>query len=91
MFGWLRKSGDRVDYQTPPAEARDPAEALAELEQCLENFRLVPHAERTAAMWRLVDYFLDQRLAMRQPRPREVPVVPGRAEASITNYWENPW
>ena len=90
MFGWLRKFGDRVDYQTPPQESPGVSrlEALAGVDIRLAELAGIPPWARTAEHWDELDRLLDRRMRLTE---RLVPVVPGRAEASIDNYQENPW
>ena len=90
MFGWLRKFGDRVDYQTPPQEATYESRqaALAGVDIRLSELAGIPLRARTEEHWDELDRLLDRRMRLTE---QLVPVVPGRAEASIENYQENPW
>lgn len=90
MFGWLRKFGDRVDYQTPPQEAAYESRqaALAGVDICLSELAGIPRHLRTAEQDEQIQWLLERRTRLTE---QSVPVVPGRAEASIDNYQENPW
>jgi hypothetical protein len=40
--------------------------------------------------WPLVDHLLEQRHGVCPARPIPVPVVPGRVDRSVNEWWENP-
>lgn len=82
MFGWLRKFGDRVDYQTPPQEAvyESRQAALLGVDIRLSELAGIPPWERTGEHWDELDRLLDRRMRlMADPvlRP-SVPIIPGR-------------
>jgi hypothetical protein len=74
----------RPAYVTAPAEPPVPDEVrIADLDaQAYEAFLAGDTAK--------ADRLLDLRNAIRPARPRPVPVVPGRVDSIIDNYWENP-
>lgn len=77
LLGWLRNKG-RVDYQTPQAEPGAHATAHVDREDEIAAIdRQLDEAFHYGEM-ALVDRLLDMRNAVRPPRPRSVPVIPGR-------------
>lgn len=77
MFGWLRKFGDRVDYQTPPQEPAYESRqaALDGVDIRLSELAGIPPWARTEEDWDELDRLLDRRMRLVRPA---VPVVPGR-------------
>jgi hypothetical protein len=78
---------DRIsaDFIAVPAEQPVPDEVrIADLDsQAYEAFR--------AGDMATADRLIDLRNAIRPAKePRPVPVVPGRVDSIIDNYWENP-
>lgn len=86
MWAWLRGKG-RVDYQTPPQEPARPL-TLADVDIRLSELSTVPKPQRTQEYWEELDDLIEKRQKLAHP---PAPVVPGRAEASIREYGENPW
>ncbi len=88
MFAWLRNLG-RVDYQTPPQEpaCESKQAALMGVDIRLAELAGIPPWERTEEHWDELDRLLDRRARLTE---RLVPVVPGRVDSIIDNYWENP-
>jgi len=75
----------RPAFETPPAEPPVPDEVrVADLDtQAYEAFQAGDKAK--------ADRLIDLRNAIRPAKePRPVPVVPGRVDSIIANYWENP-
>lgn len=89
MFGWLRKFGDRGDYQTPTPEPTYESRqaALLGVDIRLSELSGIPRRLRTAEQEEEIDRLVARRSRLMRPAP---PVVPDRAEASIRNYQENP-
>lgn len=73
MFGWLRKSGDRVDYVVPPAEA-SVTQRLAELQSRHDAALRLIDGLCPTAVTDVRDALLEVRLVLH-------PVVQGLAEA----------
>jgi hypothetical protein len=83
----------RPAYATPPTELPNPGiEAqIADVDRKLLSIAVFPRSERGQGPEWQTDRLLDLRNAIRPAKERKPPVVPGRAEASIENYQENPW
>lgn len=77
------------DFIAVPAEPPTAVKDVADVDKRLQLIALTP--DRTSYTWALADRLLDQRNAIRPPRVRPVPVVPGRVDSIIDNYGENPW
>lgn len=78
MFGWLRKFGDRVGYQTPPPEPAvvSRLEELAGVDIRLSELAGIPRHLRTALHAEEIERLLERRTRLVRP---SVPVVPGRS------------
>lgn len=89
MWGWLRRSGDPVVHRVPAVEpsASERVDDEARIERLnAEIWEAFRDGDKARA-----DRLIDMRLAIRPAQESEVPVVPGRVEASAENYQENPW
>jgi len=75
----------RPAYVAAPVEPPVPAEVrIAQIDAQTYEAYLAGDMPR-------VNRLIDMRLAIRPARkPRPVPVIPGRVESIIDNYWENP-
>lgn len=72
-----RRNG-RVEFVTPPVEV--PTErTVARIDLRLKVVSNIPPAVRTRETWEIADRLLDQRNAIRAPRPTSAPVIPGRS------------
>ena len=89
MFGWLRGKG-RVLYDVPPQESPGVSKLAALMGVYIRLAELagIPPWARPEEHWNELDRLHDPRAPLTE---RLVPVVPGRVEASIHNYEENPW
>jgi hypothetical protein len=78
----------RPAYVTAPAEPPVPDEVrIADVDDRLTALARIPRADRSET-W---DAQVDRLLAMRAIRPAKPrPVVQGRVDSIIDNYWENP-
>lgn len=82
LLGWLRHTGDPVVEQSAPAEPGMHARAVADREAEIADIDVYMALARRRGDKVLVDRLLDERNAIRPPRPRlrsSVPVVPGRS------------
>jgi hypothetical protein len=81
----LRRKRLSPDFLAVPAEQPVPDEVrIADIDaQAYEAFKA---GDKDKA-----DRLIDMRNAIRPAKePRRVPVVPGRVDSIIDNYWENP-
>jgi hypothetical protein len=67
-----------------------PAEQPAPIEDRIADMDTRVHEAFLAGDVAHADRLLDLRNAIRPAKPRPVPVVPGRVDSIIDNYWENP-
>ncbi len=80
-LGWLRLRPGPVVEQIPPAEAAVHAEQWRAREAQVAALDAKAREALQYGDRELMDRFIDERLAMRAPRPRlrpSVPVIPGR-------------
>jgi len=81
----------RPAFVTAPAEQPVPDEVrIADLDRQLAAVSEALRTVRVEGLLARADGLLDQRNAIRPAKPRPVPVIPGRVESIIDNYWENP-
>lgn len=78
LFDWASRRRIRPEFVTPPVEV--PAEpTIRGIDLRLEVASLIPPHVRTRETWDVVDRLLDERNAIRAPRPTSAPVIPGRS------------
>lgn len=63
----------------PPAVDRGPSARIGAIDRRLEVVSLIPPSIRSRETWEVADRLLDERNAIRPPRPAQVPVIPSRS------------
>jgi hypothetical protein len=74
----------------PPMVTPDEVK-VADLDDKLAAIAEIPRDDRSEGLVWQENQLLDRRNKIRPGKPRPVPVVPGRVDSIIDNYWENPW
>lgn len=76
------------DFFAIPAESPVQEAQIEDVDRRLTALKLIPRSQRSEAWDAIASKLLDERNKIRKGRP--VPVVPGRIDSIIDNYWENP-